>query len=345
MGKLSVPMTRARGMGPLPLLLEQSGGLHVRDRVFAAAGLPLEIVEHPDRLVPLPAFMRLFEAAGREAGARCLGLEIGRGMETASFGRWLTYASQAPTLRSALLRAGWTIRYHQSVACLQLSIGADVTLWRYHSAGSARMHHSDHLIWPMLRFVRNFLGPDWMPAWVELNYRRDADAHLLEASLDCPIRFACPAVALALSNRDLDRARPSAPEAASLLTLGDIAAGGSFPAGDPVVALLDLLQLRLTEGASDIDGAARMAGMSVQSLQRGLRREGTDYRSLLERARHRRATGLLLETELSITEIAQNLGYSEHANFSRAFKRVAGISPSGFRIAGRGGAARAHQAG
>lgn len=47
--------------------------------------------------------------------------------------------------------------------------------------------------------------------------------------------------------------------------------------------------------------------------------------------RMRKATELLITTEMSMSEIAQALGYSTQYAFSKAFKRIIGESPSEFR--------------
>ena len=69
----------------------------------------------------------------------------------------------------------------------------------------------------------------------------------------------------------------------------------------------------------------------MQKRQRGLRREGLDDRTLLDMAKRIRAQSLLIETTLPVTEIALALGYSDHGNFSRAFKRLVGVAPAAFR--------------
>jgi len=51
----------------------------------------------------------------------------------------------------------------------------------------------------------------------------------------------------------------------------------------------------------------------------------------LERVRIGRAAGLLLENELTIDEIAVQVGYNSGHSFRRAFKRVKGVSPSAYR--------------
>jgi AraC-like DNA-binding protein len=45
-----------------------------------------------------------------------------------------------------------------------------------------------------------------------------------------------------------------------------------------------------------------------------------------------RAGGLLRETDLSVKEIANRLGYEDQFYFSRLFKLVNGISPRAYRL-------------
>jgi YesN/AraC family two-component response regulator len=51
----------------------------------------------------------------------------------------------------------------------------------------------------------------------------------------------------------------------------------------------------------------------------------------LEQIRIRQATELLMQNELTIEEIAEQVGYNSAHSFRRAFKRVSGTSPSHFR--------------
>lgn len=71
--------------------------------------------------------------------------------------------------------------------------------------------------------------------------------------------------------------------------------------------------------------------ISTSTLKRRLADEGTTFRKLLEASLQERATLLLLDRSLSATEVAAELGYSDLTNFSHAFKRWTGRSPSHFR--------------
>jgi AraC-like DNA-binding protein len=104
-----------------------------------------------------------------------------------------------------------------------------------------------------------------------------------------------------------------------------------------------LLVQRVTRALFAADGrgfqtsvqVARGLGMAERTLKRRLAEQGTSYSELLDRQRQTRALELL-RTEASVEEIAERLGYSDAANFTRAFRRWTGKSPRTLRKAARG---------
>lgn len=72
--------------------------------------------------------------------------------------------------------------------------------------------------------------------------------------------------------------------------------------------------------------------MSTSTLKRRLSEEETTFRELRQAFLRERAMLQLLDRSLSVSEIATDLGYSDLANFSHAFKRWTGRSPSEFRL-------------
>jgi AraC-like DNA-binding protein len=78
---------------------------------------------------------------------------------------------------------------------------------------------------------------------------------------------------------------------------------------------------------------ARSLAMSERSIQLRLKEENITYRQLLDEVRKETAISHLKEPNLSITDIAYLLGFSEPAVFSRTFRKWTGSTPHAFRKA------------
>ena len=83
-------------------------------------------------------------------------------------------------------------------------------------------------------------------------------------------------------------------------------------------------QVKLEELASHLKVSAR-------TIDRNLKKEGVGYRELSDKVRFERARQMLSSNGATVMGVADVLGFSDAANFSRAFKRVVGVSPGEFR--------------
>lgn len=104
-----------------------------------------------------------------------------------------------------------------------------------------------------------------------------------------------------------------------------------FPT-DPAVALQELIALSIRQSRQPtIELAAEVTGLSKRTLQRYLGSKATTYTGLVDQVRFNLAIPLLNDESNSITAISYELGYSNVAHFSRAFKRITGMSPRSYR--------------
>jgi len=83
----------------------------------------------------------------------------------------------------------------------------------------------------------------------------------------------------------------------------------------------------------DIKQVCEHFNISESTLRRRLTAEGTSYKQLLLSFRLELACRYLKETQLSITEIAYLVGYTEPVNFFRAFQRKLRTTPQAYRSA------------
>jgi AraC-like DNA-binding protein len=80
-----------------------------------------------------------------------------------------------------------------------------------------------------------------------------------------------------------------------------------------------------------MEDVARTLCMSTRTLKRRLRQLGLNFRQLIDEARKDEVLRDVLNTAMTIDEIAERRGYSDAANLTRAFRRWTGESPSQYR--------------
>ncbi len=98
---------------------------------------------------------------------------------------------------------------------------------------------------------------------------------------------------------------------------------------DSVKAFLSLMVEN--DEALNMKRVIAAAGMSARAFQRQLKVERTSFSDLLSDVRRSETLKRLKERNVTIAAIAIDLGYSDQATFTRAFRRWTGVPPSRFR--------------
>lgn len=101
--------------------------------------------------------------------------------------------------------------------------------------------------------------------------------------------------------------------------------------GDSLTSQIRRLLGRDCRHWPDLDQVARQLHMSSQTLRRHLREEGGSFQQLKDHLRRDLAIYHLGRDELSIQDIAEQLGFSEPSAFHRAFKKWTGLTPGAYR--------------
>jgi AraC-like DNA-binding protein len=110
------------------------------------------------------------------------------------------------------------------------------------------------------------------------------------------------------------------------------ALGRRPPTGDKGWGEFVTMMLRESQGTLvTLEDLARRVSVSGRTIDRHLKKENLQFRDLSQKVRFERACELLLEPSASIFGVALSLGFSEPANFSRAFRRVMGMTPGEFQ--------------
>ena len=317
-----LPMTTISGWGDFPALIEEIAGARALQDIIRRHDLPLSVLDAPGHRVPLAKMMRIFEAAARLTGDEEFGVRLGKNTGPADFGAWAAHAYCAPTLGEALKRVCSTLWAHESGTLMYLEEHPQHVVWCYKTnlAKQETVRHStDHLFETVIAFFQGFLGPYWRPDWVEVDYRKPAIRQRLEETLGTKIHFNRPNFGVAVRKTDLAAQLSGPLPFARPVTSLDLSAR---PHNAPTAVIPDfvkIIDLRMMDGAVDLDGFAKTLDLGPRTLQRQLAKLGCTYKELLE-------------TEMSVKAIATDLGYVEPENFTRAFRKWHDVSPTEFRL-------------
>jgi AraC-like DNA-binding protein len=91
------------------------------------------------------------------------------------------------------------------------------------------------------------------------------------------------------------------------------------------------MMLRQANQVPTLMECAKVLNISTKTLQRYLQQQGVEFQNLKQQISTERAIDLLENSTFTITHIAYELGYSNPANFTRAFNKVQGRSPQAYR--------------
>ncbi len=88
---------------------------------------------------------------------------------------------------------------------------------------------------------------------------------------------------------------------------------------------------QLDNSEPSLTSVATQLEVGERSLRRYLQDEQNNFRQLLQNGRMEMAKHYLQQPSLTITDVALRLGFTDASNFSRAFQRHYGISPTQYR--------------
>lgn len=103
--------------------------------------------------------------------------------------------------------------------------------------------------------------------------------------------------------------------------------------GDPALLrqIKSVLMRNLANGRVSLEETAATLGLAPRTLQRRLGELSRPFQAVLDEVRRAQAERLLRASDVSLTQIAFLLGYTEQSTFHNAFKRWTGLSPGGWR--------------
>ena len=303
--------------------------------VFAKAGLDFTLIHHPGARYPFEKMRGLWNAAREATGDPCIGLTAARWFKPQALHAlglsWMT----SQTLLDGFHRisrysriANTSLRVEVTESPREIRLAASVVAHGIEVAPEA----VDAALAYIVSICRQITMRKFAP--LRVTYRRDAGPYTdrYVEYFGAPVLFSQPLDALYFDSKLARAPNPSGNEevARELDRIAERYLASLQPSRVQDKVREILLGL-LPSGEADQRTIARNLHRSVSTLQRQLKAEGSSFRKVLDQTRQAMALRLVKEGEYSLGQIAYLLGFSDQANFSRAFRRWTGSPPTEFR--------------
>ncbi|GLR74104.1 AraC family transcriptional regulator [Aliivibrio sifiae] len=323
--------------------LVKSNHLHPFMAVFSTIGVSIErsleyVGLNPDKVIegevfiPEYAAWHLLDYVSHSQGIDNLGSYISEQYAFDRYGAFGEHLLSAPSLYTALQRLIHDLRDHANYQNYWLQErGEYVELCRIGTPGIDVGKHQieQHIMVLFIELVRSYLGETWSPEYLNIQSSSERGVKLSSTLRALNITYGQVYGVLPIHKSQLLKhtmfEKPVTP--ISLLQ--------SSPSLAIDQQLWDLISQNTFHGHANLQSVTRAIGVNERHLQRELANLNTSFRDISNLAIRHKAMTLLNEITRPIQSIAQELGYSNPKNFSRAFKVLTGLSPSEYRIYNR----------
>lgn len=343
---------RASALAPILAHFDDKPG--EMETLLRRHGLAPARIRDPYEVIPLSAYLDVFEDAAELAGDPVLGARLGQRIQPADLGPAGLLMLQSGTLGHGLRRFAASLSALQSATDMQLTTAQGLVSISYHIRAprlQARPQDSEFSLSTLVRMIRMGFDPRWQPVEVHFEHPPARRPDLLERMFRAPVLFGQSSNRLVFAPDGLDREHRV--EDAGLIRVIERHVADLVLEQDADAALSDrvlsVVVRNLGQRPVDLDSVAAELGLAPRSLQRALARERTSLRAIVQDHRQRIAETYLADPRLGLKQVAQALGYSDGTVFWRAYRGWTGRAPSRGRAgkeagqdrdAGRGAAAR-----
>lgn len=328
-----IPLIRASILTGFVTFLEEIGA--PVQRLLVTAKLPTSVLQSPESLLPLKQVCEFYEQSARTEGCENLGLLAGQKIQIEELGAFGRLLCHSPTLHDAIQTAIHMIATFSSGDRIWLTEqGNQVWLCRkfINQIDAGRQQADQYSVMIMIHLIQLVSGYEWNPTEIHLETSKFPGLNQIETLSNTKVLFEqeCTAVGfprslLSLPLKNLDKYGDAQSYKDYQILLS------SAPATDFPGSIRQIAASLLKEGYPDVQLIAEIVGISVRSLQRQLHEADLTYSHLIEQVRFDRSVQLLSDPTVKLTDISAELGYTDAANFTRAFRRWTGVSPSDFR--------------
>lgn len=300
------------------------------------ADIDVKVLENTENGIPVSKIVRLWEFAVAESGDPAIGLQAARSFRHASVDV-LGYAMMTgPTLKAALERAVRYVGALTSASRLEIirtDIGYSFDFSLMSGVIDIQRQNHEFVLFTTLRFLRWITGVDLVPNQVTFRHPKPSDIASYEDAFGVTPQFSSPRLSLGFTFDDMDISLLTANE--QMAEIHEYAAQQraiQLGAAENTLRVRQMIVQVLPDGEPTRDEIAAKMAISSRTLQRRLHEENQTFHEILDEVRHNLAERYLANEKLSLSDVANLLGFSNQSSFTRAARRWFEVSPSKLRI-------------
>ncbi|NEQ29909.1 MAG: AraC family transcriptional regulator [Leptolyngbya sp. SIO4C5] len=304
------------------------------------AGLTAEGLADADSRLPHAKLAALWQAIAQVAPDPCIGAMLAELTELEAFNVTGYAMTHSPTLAKALDRLVRYSRLLHEGLTFALTVEAKTACLTHRAINPTLMLPAISGSWTLANLVlwaRRSLGDRWSPISIRLQQVRPLDLSVYQRVFKADLAFSCAENSLVFDADWLEAPLVNAnPGLCDLLDRYAETLLSQLPQSDTVLnQIRHLMTVELRGREPRLEAIAQKLGYSPRTLQRKLEQANTSFQQLLDEMRRELAFQYLRDPQLTTSEIAFLLGFSENSAFNRAFRRWTGHTPGEFRLACR----------
>ena len=308
------------GRRPEPLLKEQ--------------GLTLEMLDHPELMIPYASFESLLHETAEALNMPDFGLQLGASQDLLLLGDIGSLMLHSQSLSQAMNYARNYASLHVRAeywAVEEDEANCYITRYQHQRTHNYKRQNVELSLAACYRIIQLLVGPDFNLQGVHFTHQPISSLSHYRSFFSSRVSFNQERDMIYFSREYLKKELKTFDQDTEIKLRSIIDSKLGAIEIDIEEQTRSLILASLGQDTAMLDHIAKLLNLHPRTLQRRLLNKGTNFKNLVLDTKMETARWVLHNSQMSITQLSNMLGYSDTSAFSKAFKVYHGQSPKHWR--------------